>query len=59
MAPRSWPRERSHGDPGCALEDKLVERFDRRKKMMALTGIQFFCFLLMTVMLYYTEKEGY
>ncbi|KAI0011592.1 general substrate transporter [Xylariaceae sp. FL0662B] len=37
----------------------LVEKFGRRKMMMTSTGIQFFCFLLMTVLLYYTEKPDY
>ncbi|CAJ2513262.1 Uu.00g013810.m01.CDS01 [Anthostomella pinea] len=37
----------------------LVERFGRRIMMIISTAIQFFCFLLMTVLLYYTEKPGY
>lgn len=37
----------------------MVERFGRRKMMLASTAVQFFCFLLMTVLLYYTEKEDY
>ncbi|KAH9904152.1 putative MFS sugar transporter [Xylariomycetidae sp. FL2044] len=37
----------------------MVERFGRRVMMIVSTGIQFFCFLLMTVLLYYTEKPGY
>ncbi|KAI1499280.1 general substrate transporter [Biscogniauxia marginata] len=37
----------------------LVERYGRRIMMMVSTGVQFFCFLLLTVLLYYTEKPGY
>ncbi|OAA56723.1 MFS sugar transporter [Niveomyces insectorum RCEF 264] len=37
----------------------LVERFGRRIMMVVSTTIQFFCFLLMTVLLYFNEKAGY
>jgi MFS family permease len=37
----------------------LVERFGRRIMMMVSTAIQFFCFLLMTILLYYVEKPDY
>ncbi|KAI5921589.1 general substrate transporter [Camillea tinctor] len=37
----------------------LVERYGRRVMMMVSIGIQFFCFLILTVLLYYTEKPGY
>ena len=37
----------------------LVERYGRRVMMMVSIAIQFFCFLILTVLLYYTEKPGY
>ncbi|KAI1638136.1 general substrate transporter [Biscogniauxia mediterranea] len=37
----------------------LVERYGRRMMMMISTAIQFFCFLILTVLLSYTEKPGY
>ncbi|KAI1811163.1 hexose carrier protein [Poronia punctata] len=37
----------------------FVERFGRRKMMLISTLIQLICFILLTVLLYYTEKPGY
>ncbi|KAI0485311.1 general substrate transporter [Xylariaceae sp. FL0804] len=37
----------------------MVERFGRRMMMLVSTAIQFFCFLLVTILLYYNEKPGY
>lgn len=37
----------------------MVERFGRRIMMIVSTAIQFFCFLMMTILLYYNEKPGY
>lgn len=37
----------------------LVERYGRRTMMIVSTAIQGLCFLLMTILLYFTEKEGY
>jgi hypothetical protein len=37
----------------------MVERFGRRVMMLVSTACGFFCFLMLTVLLYFTEKEGY
>ncbi|KAI0882812.1 general substrate transporter [Annulohypoxylon maeteangense] len=37
----------------------LVEKFGRRKMMMLSTVIQFFCFLLVTILLHFAEEPGY
>jgi MFS family permease len=37
----------------------MVERFGRRIMMLVSTLIQLVCFILVTVLLYYTEKPGY
>ncbi|KAI0160934.1 general substrate transporter [Hypoxylon sp. FL1284] len=37
----------------------LVEKCGRRIMMMVSTGIQLFCFLLVTILLYYSEKPDY
>jgi sugar porter (SP) family MFS transporter len=37
----------------------LVERFGRRQMMLSSTGIQFVCFFIITILLYYSQKPGY
>jgi MFS family permease len=37
----------------------MVERFGRRTMMLVSTFIQLICFILITVLLYFTEKPGY
>lgn len=37
----------------------LVERSGRRRMMLVSTSIQFFCFLLLTVLLYYANRPSY
>ncbi|KAF2204556.1 sugar transporter [Delitschia confertaspora ATCC 74209] len=43
----------------ATIATPLVERSGRRVMMMASTFVQFFCFLLLTILLYYTNKPGY
>ncbi|KAI0391645.1 sugar transporter [Xylariaceae sp. FL0594] len=37
----------------------LVERFGRRAMMLTSTLVQLICFMLLTILLYYTSKPGY
>jgi len=42
-----------------AIAAPLVERCGRRMMMMVSTAIQFFAFLMMTILLYYAQKPGF
>lgn len=37
----------------------MVERFGRRIMMLISTAIQLFCFLMLTILIYFTQKPGY
>jgi hypothetical protein len=43
----------------AGLAAPLVERFGRRVMMMTSTGIQLFCFFMMTILLYFAQKPDY
>jgi MFS family permease len=43
----------------AAVAAPLVERYGRRMMMIVSTAIQFLCFLLMTILLYLAQKEGF
>lgn len=43
----------------AAIAAPAVERFGRRVMMMVSTGIQFFCFFMLTILLYYSPREGF
>lgn len=42
-----------------AIAAPLVERFGRRIMMLVSTAIQLFCFLMLTILIYYVQKPGY
>jgi MFS family permease len=41
------------------LAAPLVERYGRRIMMLVSTAIQFFCYLVIAILLYYAQKDGY
>lgn len=43
----------------AGLAAPLVERLGRRVMMMISTGIQLFCFFILTILLYYAQKPDY
>jgi len=42
-----------------AVAAPAVERFGRRVMMMVSTAIQFFCFFMLTILLYYSPRDGF